>query len=83
MKADKRAVAVFQYNIRANLAYSVERVGIMYGKKQEEGWFSVDFIYEPPQENAPECILLHPNENETKSVDAIAESLGLIKVIQF
>jgi len=80
VEADKKSVAVFKYNMEKNLGYSVQRLGILYGKKTEEGWLQVDFIYEPPQENSATDILLLRNETEQINADTIANSFGLTKI---
>lgn len=80
IEADKKAVAVFKYNMEKNLAYSVQRLGVLYGKKTEEGWLQIDFIYEPPQENSADTILLLRDQKEEKLVETIAESFGLTKL---
>mmetsp|Transcript_72760 Transcript_72760/g.109739 ORF Transcript_72760/g.109739 Transcript_72760/m.109739 type:complete len:410 (-) Transcript_72760:48-1277(-) len=80
IEADKKAIAVFKYNMEKNLGYSVQRLGILYGQKKEDGWLQIDFIYEPPQENSDTDILLLDNQNEQKFVDTIANSFGLTKL---
>lgn len=78
--ADQKCVAVFKYNLKANLAYSVQRVGILYGLKRDDGTIQVDFIYEPPQENSATDILLLNNQQQQKSADLVASTLGYKKV---
>lgn len=80
VEADKKAVSVFQYNMGQNLAFSVQRLGILYGSVVEEGWVKVEVIYEPPQENTAHGVILHAKEAQLQHADAVAEALGLAKV---
>lgn len=80
VQADERALAVFQYNLRTNLAFSVQRIGILYGQIREDKSVSFDLIYEPPQENSAESVILLPNKQEQRYVDIITSALGYQKV---
>ena len=80
IEADKKCIAVFKYNLKANLGYSVQRLGILYGLKREDGTIQVDFIYEPPQESSATDILLLNREAEQKRVDLLVSALGYTKV---
>ena len=80
IKADKKAVAVFKYNLEANLAYAIQRVGLIYGRKGDDGWLEMAFIYEPPQEGTESNIILMENKEEQRKVDLIAEQFGATKI---
>jgi hypothetical protein len=41
---------------------------------------SFDLIYEPPQDDSAECVVLLPNAQEQRFVDVIASALGYQKV---
>ena len=77
---DKKAVSVFQFNVSQNLAFSVQRLGILYGVKDEEGWLKVQCIYEPPQEDATDNVLLINNEVEKENVQKIVSNFGYKKI---
>lgn len=73
-------MSVFQYNVSQNLAFSVQRLGILYGSKDEEGWVKVQAIYEPPQEDTTENVLLLENAAESDGVQKIVSNFGYKKI---
>jgi hypothetical protein len=77
---DRKAIMVFQYNVSQNLAFSVQRLGILYGTTDEEGWVNVQYIYEPPQENSADNIILLKNPDEEHYVTRLSSFFGVKKV---
>jgi len=80
VEADKKAVSVFQYNMGQNLAFSVQRLGLLYGSLTEEGWVRVEAIYEPPQENTAHGVLLHTGHAQLAHAEEVARGLGMARV---
>lgn len=77
---DRSAADVFQSYIKAALAFSIKRGGLLYGSVDESKNVKVEVIYEPPQEGTADTLLLHRNSPEEQQADFIAELLGLKKV---
>lgn len=84
----RSAIEKFQSFVFSQLAFSVQRCGLLFASPpDEEGWVSVDFIYEPQQEGTENQIqiLNPPDENQNNPKDLsefqrvllIAELLGL------
>lgn len=76
---DRESANYFQAYWR-DLAFSVQRVGYLYGYNDEAGWVTVDTIYEPPQEASANNCLVHPSPQEESMVDTLTGLLGLRKV---
>jgi len=74
---ERKAAELFQQYLVENLAFSVQRIGVLYGRVDESGWVNVDVIFEPNQEaSANNCLVISTPQDESL-VDSLAVLLGL------
>lgn len=77
---ERKAAEMFQHYLVEHLAFSVQRLGVLYGRVDESGWVNVEVIFEPPQEtSANNCLVISTPQDEAL-VDSLAALLGLEKV---
>eukprot|EP01089_Gocevia_fonbrunei_P005341 TRINITY_DN1564_c0_g1_i1.p1 TRINITY_DN1564_c0_g1~~TRINITY_DN1564_c0_g1_i1.p1 ORF type:complete len:321 (+),score=64.12 TRINITY_DN1564_c0_g1_i1:315-1277(+) len=77
---DHHSCDKFQQNLQS-YGFSKFRIGFLYGSFSPSGDVTVDFIYEPPQENTPTDFHLKPSSSdELAKVGKLAEFLNLKRV---
>jgi len=71
---ENRAAFNFQLYSREYLAFSIKRIGLLYGHmdEKEPNVAVIEVIYEPPQNNTADTINIQENRDEQTRVDLMA-----------
>lgn len=79
LSVDLTAAQNFQRYVVGDLSFKQQRIGVMYGRVDDEHNAFCDVIYEPPQDGDEECYKMIEDPDEGL-VDRVATFLGLRKI---